>query len=47
MRQGKRFELTVDGEATPELLAQARTAAETLLSNPVIEDVVAVEVQDA
>jgi len=47
VRQGKRFELTVDGEATPELLAQARTAAETLLSNPVIEDVVAVEVQDA
>jgi len=44
VRQGKRFELTVDGEATPELLAQARTAAETLLSNPVIEDVVAVEV---
>ena len=44
VRQGKRFELTVDGEATPELLAQARTAAVTLLSNPVIEDVVAVEV---
>jgi phosphoribosylformylglycinamidine synthase len=44
VRQGKRFELTVDGEATPELLAQAREAAETLLSNPVIEDVVAVEV---
>ena len=47
VRQGKRFELTVDGEATPELLAQARTAAETLLSNPVIEDVVAVEVAGA
>jgi phosphoribosylformylglycinamidine synthase subunit PurS len=47
VRQGKRFELTVDGEATPELLAQARRAAETLLSNPVIEDVVAVEVADA
>lgn len=46
VRQGKRFELTVDGEATPELLAQAREAAETLLSNPVIEDVVAVEVAD-
>ena len=46
VRQGKRFELTVDGEATPELLAQARRAAETLLSNPVIEDVVAVEVAD-
>jgi phosphoribosylformylglycinamidine synthase subunit PurS len=42
VRQGKRFVLTVDGEVTPEHLAQARTAAETLLSNPVIEDVVAV-----
>jgi phosphoribosylformylglycinamidine synthase len=47
VRQGKRFELTVDGDATPELLAQAREAATTLLSNPVIEDVVAVEVQEA
>lgn len=47
VRQGKRFELTVEGEATPELLAQAREAAEMLLSNPVIEDVVAVEVADA
>jgi phosphoribosylformylglycinamidine synthase len=46
VRQGKRFELAVDGEVTPELLAQARQAAETLLSNPVIEDVVAVEVLD-
>ncbi|MBM6622813.1 phosphoribosylformylglycinamidine synthase subunit PurS [Arthrobacter sp. JSM 101049] len=44
VRQGKRFELTVDGEVTEEILAQARTAAETLLSNPVIEDVVNVEV---
>ncbi|WP_297084476.1 phosphoribosylformylglycinamidine synthase subunit PurS [uncultured Demequina sp.] len=47
VRQGKRFELTVDGEVTDELLAQAREAAETLLSNPVIEDVVAVEVAGA
>jgi len=44
VRQGKRFELTVDGEVTDEVLAQARDAAATLLSNPVIEDVVAVEV---
>ncbi|MCC9197556.1 phosphoribosylformylglycinamidine synthase subunit PurS [Arthrobacter sp. zg-Y820] len=44
VRQGKRFELTVDGEVTPELLEQARTAAATLLSNPVIEDVTRVEV---
>jgi phosphoribosylformylglycinamidine synthase subunit PurS len=38
VRQGKRFELEVDGELTEERLAQLRHAAETLLSNPVIED---------
>ena len=38
VRQGKRFELEVDGEVTEERLAQIRNAAETLLSNPVIED---------
>ena len=43
VRQGKRFELEVDGEVTEEVLAQAREAATTLLSNPVIEDVVNVE----
>ncbi|GAA4797482.1 phosphoribosylformylglycinamidine synthase subunit PurS [Rothia endophytica] len=43
VRQGKRFELTVEGAVTEELLAQARQAAEELLSNPVIEDVVNVE----
>ena len=32
---------------TEEILAQARNAAETLLSNPVIEDVVNVEVVEA
>lgn len=42
VRQGKRFVLTVDGEVTPAHLEHARAAAETLLSNPVIEDVVAV-----
>ena len=47
VRQGKRFELTVDGEVTDEVLEQARKAAETLLSNPVIEDVVSVHVEDA
>ena len=40
VRQGKRFELEVDGEVTPEVLDAVRRAAETLLSNPVIEDVV-------
>jgi phosphoribosylformylglycinamidine synthase subunit PurS len=42
VRQGKRFVLTVDGEVTDEVLAAARQAAETMLSNPVIEDVVSV-----
>ena len=41
-RQGKRFELEVDGDVTDDVLARAREAAGTLLSNPVIEDVVAV-----
>ncbi|WP_101653193.1 phosphoribosylformylglycinamidine synthase subunit PurS [Brevibacterium ihuae] len=48
VRQGKRFELTVDGAVTADVLAQVKEAASTLLSNPVIEDVVAVtEVPDA
>ncbi len=38
VRQGKRFELELDGEVTEERLAEMRRAAETLLSNPVIED---------
>lgn len=42
VRQGKRFELEVEGPVTDDVLAAARSAAETLLSNPVIEDVVAV-----
>lgn len=45
-RQGRRFELSVDGEVTEEILDQARDAAATLLSNPVIEDVVAITVVD-
>lgn len=44
VRQGKRFELTVEGEVTEALLEEARTAAAELLSNPVIEDVVNVSV---
>ena len=43
VRQGKRFELKVHGEITDEVLAKVRHAAETLLSNPVIEDVVSVK----
>jgi phosphoribosylformylglycinamidine synthase PurS subunit len=42
VRQGKRFELEVPGAVTPEVLDQVRQAAATLLSNPVIEDVVSV-----
>jgi phosphoribosylformylglycinamidine synthase subunit PurS len=38
VRQGKRFELTVAGEVTEEVLDQVRQMAETLLSNPVIEN---------
>ncbi|MCI9888077.1 phosphoribosylformylglycinamidine synthase subunit PurS [Micrococcales bacterium 31B] len=42
VRVGKRFELEVEGEVTEAVLADAAKAAATLLSNPVIEDVVSV-----
>ncbi|MBO1758375.1 MULTISPECIES: phosphoribosylformylglycinamidine synthase subunit PurS [Dermacoccus] len=42
VRQGKRFVLTVDGDVTDAHLAAAREAADKLLSNPVIEDVISV-----
>ena len=38
VRQGKRFELEVEGEASDELLAEVERIAGTLLANPVIED---------
>ena len=38
VRQGKRFELEIDGEATEEALAEVHEIAGKLLSNPVIED---------
>ena len=38
VRQGKRFELEFDGEVTDEVLAEVEQMAETLLSNPVIEN---------
>lgn len=44
VRIGKRFELTVDGEVTDAVLAEARKVAEDVLSNSVIEDVVGIEV---
>ena len=37
VRQGKRFELEVEGELSDERLAQVHHAAETLLANTVIE----------
>lgn len=37
VRQGKRFEIEVDGEVTDEVLAQISEAAEKLLANTVIE----------
>lgn len=43
VRQGKCFHLGVDGPVTGALLADARRAAEEVLSNPIIEDVVRVE----
>ncbi|MBV2365107.1 phosphoribosylformylglycinamidine synthase subunit PurS [Streptomonospora sp. S1-112] len=38
VRQGKRFEVEVDGEVDDAKLADVRRMAETLLANPVIED---------
>lgn len=38
VRQGKRFELAFEGEVTDAVLAEVEKMAETLLSNPVIEN---------
>jgi phosphoribosylformylglycinamidine synthase len=38
VRQGKRFELEVEGELTEAKLKEIHEIAEKLLSNPVIED---------
>jgi phosphoribosylformylglycinamidine synthase PurS subunit len=37
VRQGKRFEIEVEGELTGDRLAEIRKASETLLANTVIE----------
>ena len=37
VRQGKRFELEVDGDLTDERIAEVHRVAETLLANTVIE----------
>ncbi|GAB2977493.1 phosphoribosylformylglycinamidine synthase subunit PurS [Frigoribacterium salinisoli] len=47
VRIGKRFEVTVEGEVTDEVLAELRELGEELFSNAVIEDVVQVSVLDA
>lgn len=38
VRQGKRFEITLDGEVDADRKAELERIAEELLSNPVIED---------
>lgn len=38
VRQGKRFEIEVDGDVTEERLAEIREAAHKLLANTVIEN---------
>lgn len=38
VRQGKRFEVEIEGEAHDAALEEVRRMAETLLANPVIED---------
>jgi phosphoribosylformylglycinamidine synthase PurS subunit len=38
VRQGKRFELEFEGEMTDDILDEVREVAQTLLSNPVIEN---------
>lgn len=47
VRIGKRFELTVDGEVTDAVLADARKLADEMLSNAVIEDVVKISVLES
>jgi phosphoribosylformylglycinamidine synthase len=44
VRIGKRFELTVDGDVSDAVLAEAKRIADDVLSNAVIEDVVGIEV---
>ena len=47
VRVGKRFEISIDGEADAATLAAVRELADTVLSNSVIEDVVGIHVQNA
>lgn len=47
VRIGKRFELHVEGVATEAHMDHARSLAESLLSNGVIEDVIDIRVEDS
>ncbi|MBG6214408.1 MAG: phosphoribosylformylglycinamidine synthase subunit PurS [Cryobacterium sp.] len=47
VRVGKRFEISIEGDADAATLAAVRELADTVLSNSVIEDVVGIHVQDA
>ncbi|MDR1431596.1 MAG: phosphoribosylformylglycinamidine synthase subunit PurS [Propionibacteriaceae bacterium] len=40
VRQGKRFEIEIEGEITPERIEQATKAADSLLANTTIENYV-------
>lgn len=44
VRIGKRFEMTVQGEVTEDVLAEVRKLADEMFSNSVIEDVIAISV---
>ncbi len=46
VRQGKRFEIDLEGDPSPDRLAEISEAAASLLSNPVIEDF-SIHIQDA
>lgn len=47
VRIGKRFEITIDGEVTEEILAKIKKIADDFLSNSVIEDVVNISVVES
>lgn len=47
VRQGKRFEIEVEGDVTDERLAEINEAAEKLLANTVIETFTVQVVEDA
>jgi phosphoribosylformylglycinamidine synthase subunit PurS len=47
VRQGKRFEVEIEGEESDERLRDVRRMAETLLANPVIEEFTVHPAEDA